>query len=161
MKELTIFIVVTHLVGFVESRRVNGLLSYADFFAVRALKTGRFDSGSTGTNFFTIRGLLEAWRVNSGTGNTGFLAIGWLESGRVYGCLVDTDFFTIAGLELGSVLTFSEVNLGLVLVTAVVREVDGDISVVTSAVWKVDVDVCFGVSVFGSGEGKKMLAGAT
>lgn len=128
---------------------------------MRALKTGRFDSGSTDTNFFTIGGLLEAWRVNSGTGNTGFLAIGWLESGRVYGCLVDTDFFTISGLELGPVLAFSEVELGFVLVTAVVWEVDCDISVVTSAVWKLDVDVCFGVSVFGSGEGRKSLAGAT
>lgn len=128
---------------------------------MRTLKASRFDGSSTDTNFFTIRGLLEAWRVNSGTGNTGFLAIGWLESGRVYGCLVDTDFFTIAGLEFGSVLTFSEVNLGLVLVTAVVRKVDGDISVVVSAVWKVDVDVCFGVSVFWSAGGKKSLAGAT
>lgn len=133
-------------------------------FLVRLVVTRRFDSGSTDTNFFTVCGgrvlmlLLEAWRVNSGTGNTGFLAIGWLEFGRVYG-LVDTDLFTIAWLEFGSVLTFSEVNLGLVLVTTVffvvvvvVRKFNGDIRVVTSAlsVWKIYVDVGFGVFVFGS-----------
>jgi ABC-type glucose/galactose transport system permease subunit len=118
-------------------------------FAVSLLEARRVDSGTTDTNFFTIGGLLEAWRVNSGTGNTGFLAIGWLELGRVYSCLIDTDLFTISGLELGSVLTFSEVKLGLVFVTTVVK-VDGDISVVASAVWKIDVDVSFGVLVFGS-----------
>jgi ABC-type glucose/galactose transport system permease subunit len=147
-RKLTIFIVVTHLVVF-EARRVNGFFCDVNVFAVSLLEARRVDSGTTDTNFFTIGGLLEAWRVNSGTGNTGFLAIGWLELGRVYSCLIDTDLFTISGLELGSVLTFSEVKLGLVFVTTVVK-VDGDISVVASAVWKIDVDVSFGVLVFGS-----------
>jgi len=167
---VTIFIVVTHLVRF-ESRGVNGFFCDADVLSTGLLEARRVDSGTTDTNFFTERGLLEtrrvdscttdtnffavgrllqAWCVNSGTGNTGFLAIGWLGSGRVYGCLVDSDFFTVSGLELGSVLTFSEVELSFVFVTTVVRKVDGDISVVASAAWKIDVDVGFGVLVFGS-----------
>ena len=143
----TIFIIVTHLVG-LESRRVDGLLSDADILVGRLLETWSWvNSGTTDTNFFVVGGglLLKAWRVNSGTGNTGLLAIGWAGSGRVYG-LIESDLFAIAGLELGSVLTFGEVKLGIVWLTTVAREFDGDVSVVVSAlIWKLDVDVGFGV----------------
>jgi hypothetical protein len=47
----------------------------------------------------------------------------------IYGRLVDAYFLTVAWLELGSVLTFGKVNLGLVLMTLVVWEFDSDISV--------------------------------
>jgi len=150
---VSIFIIVTHLVGGLGSRRVDGLLSDADFFTGSLLVAWSWvNSGTTDTNLFVVGGglLLEAWRVNSGTGNTGLLAIGWLGSGRIYG-LIESDLFAIAGLELGSVLTFGEVKLSLVGVTAVMRKLDGDVSVVVSAlVWKVDVDVGFGVFDFGS-----------
>lgn len=151
-RKRTIFIIVTHLVG-LGSRRVDGLLSDANFLTGRLLETWSWvNSGSTDTNFFVVGGglLLEAWRVNSGARNTGLLAIGWVGSGRVYG-LIESDLFTIAGLELGSVLTFGEVKLSLVVLTTVVRKLDGDVSVVVSAlVWKLDVDVGFGVFRFGS-----------
>lgn len=78
---------------------------------------------------------------------------------RINGGFVDTDFLTVGWLELGSVPTLSNVNLGIV-VTAM-RKVDVYFSVeVSVVVWKVDVNVCFGVSVFRSEEKERMSASA-
>lgn len=52
-----------------------------------------------------------------------------LEAWSFDGCLVDTYLLTVGWLKLGSVLTFGKVNLGLVLMTLVVWELDGYISV--------------------------------
>jgi hypothetical protein len=146
-EKLTIFVVVTHLV-LLEARRVDGFFCYADFVPSRRSKRTR--------------------RVNGGFVDADFFAVGWLEARWVNSCLVDTYFLTIAWLKLGSVLTLSYVDFSIVattvwkvdfdlgVMTTVMRKVDVNFSVVVSAVvWKVDVDVCFRVSVFGSEEEKK------
>jgi hypothetical protein len=106
-----------------------------------------------------------ARRVNGGLVDADFFAVGGLEARWVNGRLVDTYLLTIAWLELGSVLTLSQVDLSIVLttvwkvdfnfgVTAVtMRKVDVNFGFVVSAVVRsVDVNVCFGVLVFGSEE---------
>lgn len=147
---LTIFIVVTHLV-LLEARRVDSLFCYADILPLCRSEVTR--------------------RVNGGLADADFFAVGWLEAGWVNSGLVDTYFLAIAWLELGSVLTLSYVDFCIVVttvwevdfdfgVTAVtMREVDVNFGVVVSAVvWKVDVDVCFGVFVIWSEEKKRKSA---
>lgn len=95
-------------------------------------------------------------RVDGGAGDASFLADGdWSEGGCVYGSTVHTNFFTIAWLETGAVLTFSEVNLSLVAVAAMMRKLDSYISVrvVAAALMLLrnfDVNVGGGVFVFWS-----------
>jgi hypothetical protein len=145
-ERLTFFIVVTHLV-LLEARRVDGFFCYVDRLPLCRSERSR--------------------RVNGGLVDADFFAVGWLEARWVNGSLVDTYFLTIAWLELGSVLTLSYVDLSIVVTTVwevdfdfrvmvvTMREVDINLGVVVSAeVWKVDVDVCFGVFVFRS-EGRK------
>lgn len=65
----------------------------------------------------------------------------------------DSSLFTIGWLESRSIFTLGHVNLSLVVMATVMGNLDGDISiVVSSAVWELDVDVCRGVLVVGSGE---------
>lgn len=134
-----------------EARRLDGFFAYVDLLLV-------------------CRRLERTRRVNGGFVDTYFFAVGWLESRWVNSCLVDTYFLTIAWLELGSVLTLSHVNLGLVVTTvwainfyldlvvmaeevrAVdMRKVNVDF-VVSTVVRSVDIEVCFGVSVIRSEE---------
>jgi hypothetical protein len=97
---------------------------------IGGLEAWGVDSGSTDVDLWTMF-RLEARRVNS-SADTRFFSVGGLQTWSwVYGCLVNTNFFTIAWLELGSILTFREVNLGLVLVTTVVRKSDGNVSVLS------------------------------
>lgn len=155
---VTIFIVVTHLV-LLEARRIDGFFCYTDFLPLcRSERTRRVNGGFADTDFFTV-GWLEARRVYGGFVDTDFFAVGWLEARRVNSRFVDTYVLTIAWLELGSVLTLSYIELcivataawdvnfdfGLTMVT--MRKVDVNLGVVVSAVvWKVYVNVCFGVS---------------
>jgi hypothetical protein len=137
-ERLTVFIVVTHFV-LLKARRVDGFFCYADFFPVCRSERTR--------------------RVNGGFVDADFFVVGWLEARWVNSRLVDTYFLAIAWLELGSVLTLSYIELCIVATT--VRKVDFDFSltvvtmrkvdvnfgvVVSAMVWKVDVNVCFGVS---------------
>lgn len=89
----------------------------------------------------------EARRVDGGPDSSLLLRremrTAWLfEARRVDGSL-DSSLLTIGWLEARSVLTLGRVNLSLVVVTTVMRNLDTDISVVvSSAVWELDVDVC-------------------
>jgi hypothetical protein len=79
---LTIFIVVTHLV-LLEARRVDSLFCYADILPLcRSEVTRRVNGGLADADFFAV-GWLEAGWVNSGLVDTYFLAIAWLELGSV------------------------------------------------------------------------------
>jgi hypothetical protein len=81
------------------------------------------------------------------------LGVSWkLEARRVDGS-PDSSLLTIGWLEARSVFTLGHVNLSLVVLATVTGNLDGDISVVVSSVvWELDVDVCSGVLVVGSGE---------
>jgi hypothetical protein len=92
---------------------------------------------------------METWRINGGFVDADFLTVGWLEAGRVNSGFVDTYFLTVAWLESGSVLTLSQVDLSIVLWT-VTSKVYLDIGASTVG-WKLNVDTCTAVSVFGSG----------
>lgn len=151
---------------------VNGSLVDTNFFLlISGSEAWRVDSGSSDAGLLLIFRLELVGRVDGSTGGeTSFLAVAWLgcvETGWVYGVVVDTNFLTVAWLELGSVLTFGKVNLGLVLVTTVVWKLDGDIGlrvvaaalvwlgvfvvVVVVSVGEFDVDVGRGVLVFSYG----------
>ena len=67
----------------------------------------------------------------------------------------DSGLFAVAWLETRSVFTLGHVNLSLVLTTTVLGKLDADVSVVVSSVvWKLDVDMCGGVLVVWSGKKK-------
>lgn len=124
------------------ARGVNGSLVDTNFFLISGSEAWRVDSGSSDAGLLTIFRLEFVGRVDGSTGGeTSFFAEAGLglETGRVYCVLVvDANFLTVARLELGSVLTFGKVNLGLVLVTTVVRELYSDISlrvVAAALVW--------------------------
>lgn len=154
------------------ARGVNGSLVDTNFFLVSGSEAWRVDSGgSSDAGLLTVFRLEFMGWVDGGTGGetSFFVEAGLsLETGRVYGVLVvDANFLTIAWLELGSVLTFGKVNLSLVLVAAVVWELDSDISlrvVAAALVWlggfvvvmvvsvgEFDVKVGRGVLVFSYG----------
>jgi hypothetical protein len=106
----------------VDSWRVDGLFSNANFLPLCRLEAWRIDGGSTDTNFLLLR-------------------VVWLEAGAVNGVVVGTNFFAVGWLETRSVLTLSYVDLGIVLATGF-RNFDVNSSVVVSAVvWEFDVDV--------------------
>ena len=139
---LTIFIVVTHLVGFAgEPGRVYGLFGNVNV-GTCCLGARRVDGLFGEANVFSLCGALGAWRVNSGTADTNFLSVGRLEAGRVYGSL-EAGFFAVAGLETRTVFTLGNVDLGT-WESAALRTFDLDDGIVMgmiSAVGKLDVDV--------------------
>jgi hypothetical protein len=101
----------------VDSWRVDGLFSNANFLPLCRLESWRIDGGSADTNFLLLR-------------------VVWLEAGTVNGVV-----FAVGWLETRSVLTLSYVDLGIVLATGF-RNFDVNSSVVVSAVvWEFDVDV--------------------
>jgi len=66
---------------------------------------------------------------------------------RINGCFVDSDFFSVCRLEFGSVLTFGQIDLGIVMSSI---GLDVNFGVVMSVMMrKVDINVCGGVSVIG------------
>jgi hypothetical protein len=114
-----------------EARRFDGCF-YASLFLRREMRTAwlfeaRRVDGSPDSNLFLRRVLRTAWVFGAR---------------RVDGSL-DSSLLTIGWLEARSVLTLGRVNLSLVVVTTVMRNLDTDISVVvSSAVWELDVDMC-------------------
>ena len=114
-----------------EARRVDGgpdssLLLRREMRTAWLFEARRVD-GSPDSNLFLRRVLRTAWVFGAR---------------RVDGSL-DSSLLTIGWLEARSVLTLGRVNLSLVVVTTVMRNLDTDISVVvSSAVWELDVDVC-------------------
>jgi len=91
---------------------------------------------------------LDARRVDGLLGDADLFSFCRTEAWRVNGSLVDSNLFTIGWLETRSVFTLGHVNLSLVVLTTVMRNLDGDISVVVSSVvWELDVDLCRGVFV--------------
>jgi hypothetical protein len=157
----SIFIVVTHFVG-EKTWRIDGFFGNADFFFVDRLgeTTRRVDRLFSNTNFFLVGWLSEAaGRINGSFVDsyflTDFAVVTWLEVRNVDGSL-DASVLTVAWLVLGSVLTFYEVNIGfvglsalrlinfsVVVVAAVMSRFDFDFSitvvvvVVSAKVWKV------------------------
>lgn len=84
---------------------------------------------------------MESRRVNGFFADSNFFTVAWLEFRRINGFLAESSFFAVAWLEFGSVLTLGYVDLGIV-VTAVWKS-DIDLGVVMSSlIWKIDVNVC-------------------
>jgi hypothetical protein len=117
-------------------------------------------------DLFNGRVLVVSWkfeprRVDGLLGDADLFSLCRTEAWRINGGLVDSDFFTIARLEARSVFTLGHVNLSLgVVMTTVMRNLDGDVSVVVSSVvWELDVDVCRGMFVVRSREKRSQMAG--
>lgn len=78
------------------------------------------------------------------------------DSRKVDGLFCYTDFFLVAWLEAGSIFTFSDVDLGIVVLTTM-WNLDVYLRVVVSAVmWKLNVDVSTCMFVLRSVEEKKL-----
>lgn len=103
---------------------------------------------------------LESRRVYGCSTHTNVFGEGWLllslrlESRRVDG---GADFLAVAWLELGSVLTFSYVELRVLVSGAALFNVNVNFSVVTSATREVDFDVSICLAASWSEEEKKSV----
>jgi len=79
----------------------------------------------------------------------------WEFEARRVDSSLDSGLFTVGRLESRSVFTLGHVNLSLVVSTTVFRKLDTYIGVVVSSVvWELNVDMCRGVLVVGSGKKK-------
>lgn len=103
---------------------------------------------------------MESRRVYGCSTHTNVFGEGWLllslrlESRRVDG---GADFLAVAWLELGSVLTFSYVELRVLVSGAALFNVNVNFSVVTSATREVDFDVSICLAASWSEEEKKSV----
>jgi len=127
-----------------EVRNVDGSTGDWALGCVWGTETRSVDGSTGDTNLFLEGGLWVARRVNSGTADTNLLLIGWallwLESGSFDGGDVYARLFTVCRLEAATVLTFSNVDFGGVVVSVLTttRTFDYDFGfLLTMEVWEV------------------------